>query len=356
MSTVKYKCDTCKREIEILENREGLDHFSKCIITKGCRGKLYKLQRNPYNVREYFAQPSTSDIVNYSRRLAFFEFKKINDGLQWDITHNMGVYPSVTVYTLNEDTNSYIPIDRSDYEIIINNENSIVLEFTEPTSGVAHLIARSSLDPNPDLVESEKSMTQVTYNNIMSIGVLGKIVDSGTGQYDPTIDTIYTADLDSIFLVVSLKEPNREEVFCAEEFSGNREADSPWVDWEAILSRKRRNYSIWSKNINDFKVIQDLYNDISEIPDGTQLRILKISYGEDDYERDIRARNVLMLLANSPYTTSDKILNRVVDVGIVTDSNTDNYYTFINGELFTLEDFAEPLYPELESATPLRGD
>lgn len=358
MSTLKYKCDTCKREIEILENRAGMNNFSKCIITKGCRGELYRTQRNPYNIRENFPQPSSVDLMNYNPRRTFFEYKKVTESDTWEIHHGMGVYPSVTIYAFSEDANNYIIVDREEYSISIINKNTLSIKFEEPISGIAHLVARSSLDPDPEIEEEGSEIMQVSYNNVLSIGVLGKITDAGTGQYGPTVDPIYTADLDSIFLTISIKEPNREEVFCVEEFSGNSEVGTPWTNWSALISRKRRNYSIWSKNIGDFKVVQDLYEDISEIPDGTRLQITHVRYGEDDFEeRFIRARNIFILLAEEPFSISDKVLNKVVDVGTVNSFTSNNYYTFIGGELFLDSEKVEPIYPPLEIANPLtEGD
>lgn len=354
MSTVKYKCDTCKRQIEILENREGLNNFSKCIITKGCRGKLYKTQRNPYNIRENFSQPVDLSLTNYSPRRAFFEFKKPNPSMLWEIVHNMGVYPSITVYEF-DDNNKPSIVPRDNYDIKIIDKNTLELSFNGEFSGTAHLVARSSLDPEPATIEESEPIVPVTYNNVMTLAFLGIITDLGTGQVNSPSTPIYTGDLDiPIIIDIIIKEPNRDEIFCEEVFDSHSAIGSPWLDWKALLSRKRRNYSIRSKALENFSVIQDLYDGIDDIPDGTQFRITHVRYGEDSIRTKIRTRNVLMLLAEDPYRLNDKILDTIVDVGAI-DSSINNNYVFVDGELHLYRDQLEPIYPIIEKSYVLEA-
>ena len=347
MSTVQYKCDTCNREIDVLEKRNGLTHFSKCIITEGCKGKLYKTKRNPYSIRENFPQPSTLDLTNYVPRRAFYEFKKNAPEDTWTIVHEMGVAPSVTVYGFEETTGVPVIIPEENYSINIIDETELTLTFDEPIVGIAHLVARSSRKVDPTTVENIDQYRLITPNDTMTLAFLGKI-----NFRDPS-DVFYPGSDESIILSIVLEEPGSEPVFCNEVFDAHNEKDSPWSDWEAIISRKRRNYSIRSKHLKDFAVLADLYDsELSKIPNGTRLRITQVAYGSRPFS-DIGVRDILMLLANEPYSNRDKDLENVIDVGRITGSNVNSTYVFIDGSFYLLSEQVEPIYPITEKANLL---
>lgn len=342
MSTVEYKCDTCKREIELLENKEGLTVLGKCVITNGCRGKLYKTSRNPYNVREFIAEPTEPGIRNYSPRRAFFSFTQTISKNRWLIRHDLGVYPTVVVYDNSNPSIAPVIVDRNEYEIRIINENVIELRFAAGFTGIVHCIARSTrpLSELPAATPLD-GLRAVTNSGIMTLATLARINTASLGA-------LYTVG--DILLNVSIQEPNREEVFCSELITNASEPLSAWSDWNAILTRKRRSYNIKSFNLAQFTIIQDLYDSIEDIPDGTRFKIISASYAPEvstSFE-DIRSRNIIGLLSEEPHNTIDKVRNKIYDVGDISRSSVSNSFVFIQGELFIREDQLEVIYPEIE--------
>ena len=361
MSTVKLKCDTCKREIETLERKEGLNSFNKCIITKGCRGRLYKLARNQYNVREFLPEPQDAGISNFFPRRAFFEYKQELPAEVWTITHNMGIYPSVVVYADNNG-NHPITLDRAAYKIKIINDSEIQLIFSSPITGVAHCVARSTKDLEPQILPADDELFQVSTNYVLTFAILGKITRKVINPSDPSSeDSIFTCDPDlDISINISIKEPERDEIFCTENISSHEEFNSPWIDWNALLSRKRRNYCIKSVDIRNFISIQEFYNSIDDIPDGTLFKIKSINFEYDDGNKknkftnqDIRSRNVFALLADSPFSNFDKRRDILIDVGEVTSSRVNDSFVFIGGELYLSKSQVENIYPPFEKSNAI---
>ena len=127
MATISYNCDTCKRQIEILEQPQGFTVVGKCVITEGCIGRLYRTARNPNNVRES-APNYVEGLNNFVPRRAFFEFQQTISTDKWTVNHNMGVLPSIFVYVL-DNNNEYVLLDNEEYTINPTSKNSLYLKF-----------------------------------------------------------------------------------------------------------------------------------------------------------------------------------------------------------------------------------
>ena len=67
MAIVVYNCDTCKREVELPQNKEGLEVIQRCIITAGCRGKLYQTDLKLNHIRGKLPD-SVIGLVDWSQR------------------------------------------------------------------------------------------------------------------------------------------------------------------------------------------------------------------------------------------------------------------------------------------------
>lgn len=344
MSTIQYKCDTCKREIELLENKQGFTVFGKCVITDGCRGRLYRQSRNPYNMRSYLDEPTNYDLKNYDRRRVLFKFEQESPKRKWTVRHNLGVFPTVVIYDTSDETAKPEALDEQNYTVTIIDKDTIEILFSNPVQGIIHCISRSTVEQVPEYMTVEESMTKITNDLIMSIGVLSKVTTS--------VGNLFTTG--SILLNISIKEPNREEVFCSELVNGNIEPKSAWNDWAAFSSRNRRTYNIKTFDVSEFTVIKDLYDSIADIPDGTRLKILSVKYvtAINNFE-EIRSRNMLGLLSKSPYATIDKVTDRFFDIGDISRSQENDYYTFISGELYIDNDNVERIYPHIKRVEPI---
>lgn len=360
MATVKYQCDTCSREIELLENPKGLTTFSNCIITENCRGMLYKINRNQYNIRESFRESDPdSNIRNYSQRKVFHEFKKSVESKKWKINHKLGTYPAIDVFVETAGGQNIERLSKDEYTRIDVDANNLEIVFSNNVTGIVQSIARSVSDNEVPQFETGDDRFLVSYNGTLAVGVLSKFFD-GINLRAIEGDSL-TTSLDDLTIKfeVSLKEPNQEEINCIEIFSGSNV--SPWFDYPALSFRKRRNYVVQTTDLLELNVFAERYDTLDDIPEFTEFKIKRIiieSTDGDVFNKDIRSKNVLMLLAESPYTKFDKITDRVIDVGELNleygeaDSIDDGKaFTFFKGKLYALPSDLEKVYPRIVKDT-----
>lgn len=344
MATIKYSCNVCKRKIDILENPENITVFSKCIITNGCRGKLNKLSKNQNNYRETL--PKLEHGLNdYVQRKIFYEHKQNLAKNIWKITHNLGVLPVVEVYVNDGNTN----LKFENYQIEILDNNTILIKFLNNYSGIAQCIARSSVINIKDTHKDIQELFQVTYNGIFVLAIPRFITTFSGPSYlpQPTLPVDTKNPPKPIRLEISLIRPNREEVICVETIPQELITTTPWVSWNEILVRKRRNYSIKTKSFFTFtRTFQEDIITKNMVENGTQIRFLKVDFGTG-YLQPIESDDVLFLLANSPYSAIDKIRNKVVDVSKVNFSDFD-YFVYENGEIYTDKSNLENTYPDIQ--------
>ena len=45
MAVIVFRCTDCDREIQIIEQPQGLETIGRCIVTNKCRGNLYRVDR-----------------------------------------------------------------------------------------------------------------------------------------------------------------------------------------------------------------------------------------------------------------------------------------------------------------------
>lgn len=335
MSTISYKCDTCKREIELIENIQGMTVFSKCVITEGCKGKLYATDRNPDSIRERLPS-DLSPLEDYTPRRTFFEFNQNILSDTWKIQHNMSVFPAVTVYVDIDGVIMELAAD--DYTINLISNNNLEITFPAPTKGVVHLVARSSVPLKPSTQLEPDDLFQVSHDGIMTVAVPKYIIHSSTSL---------PVDLQnvSIEIEICLEIPDREPIVCIEQFPPELDSDSPWVGWDEILVRKRRNFYPRTKKILDLNVFEDSTFTLDDIEDGTILTFKRVNFGDGVY-RNIESRALLMLLAKKPFEPFDKILDNVIDIGELS-SETPDFLIFSEGDLYSGNTAIERIYPDI---------
>lgn len=345
MATNTYKCGVCKREIETLENKYGLGIVAKCIITKGCVGKLHRTKRNPDNLRESFPQ-FDSRFDNYSQRRTFHNHIQGTSSNDWLVTHDLGVLPSVSVFELNVD-GTYTELSPSTYTITPLDQNSISIQLDRHVVGVAQSVARSSVNVRPTLVDAEEDLFQVTVGGTFVFAVPKFLTVSGTGSpldLNGYIGAVRVQPRIEVFL----QKPNEEEITCFERLP-YEETSSPWAGWDEILLRKRRAFYIKTKNILNFTTFSDSELKFTDIPEGTRLRFGAIDYGDGVVHEAIEGESLLLLLSQSPYTVTDKVKNRLVDVGDMA-ASLDAYLVYKGGEFYINQKFIERTYPLIEKA------
>ncbi len=362
MATISYKCDTCKRNIELVENPQGFTVFGKCVITNGCRGKLYKTERNPNNVRES-APTFTGGVDNYVPRRAFNEFTQGLMSDRWKVSHGLGTTPATFVYELTDDGQT-VPIDNSYYTVQEVDKNNIVLIFPRKLRGIVQSVARSTVPLIPSTLPEDEIVLQASSKGIITFAIpkyltqiVGNIPDVSPPAITPTLTPSPTptstpvnlplglCTVDDIQIEIEIIRPNEEPIVCFERIPYQVDNKSPWTGWNEVLIRKRRNYCIRTVNILSLKIFGNANLKATDIPNGTRIRFLRIDYGTGRTV-EIPSRGLLMLLSQNPHEYVDKIKDRLIDVGELI-GDVPNYFVYNDGELFLDESKVEKTYPDI---------
>lgn len=367
MATISYKCDTCKRTVELVENPQGFTVVGKCVITNGCVGRLYKTGRNPNNVRES-APTYVEGLDNYVPRRTFFEFNQTLPSNKWDVSHNMGILPSTFVY-LRQNNGKFIPADNSSYTVTPVSKDRLTITFSQKVVGILQCVAKSTVALVPSVVPAEQDLFQVSANGTITFAipkyitqlrgsvpavsaplVTPTITPSVTPTSTPVSLPINISTTGNIQIEIEITKPNEDPFICFEDFPNTITNESPWSGWSEILVAKRRNYSVRTANLLRLKVFGSADLKASDIPNGTRLRFLRIDFG-DGRKEAIPSRTLLMLLAKAPYAFVDKVKDKLVDVGELI-GDTPDYFVYNDGELFLDSSKVEKSYPDINRVIP----
>jgi hypothetical protein len=336
MSVIQYKCNVCKREIDLVENRQGLEVMSRCIITDGCRGKLYRISRLQDYIRGDFPN-RVSGLEDYSHRKVLYNHTQSIAATEWKVEHNLGVVPSVQVLidvvTESETDLTNIPCrdrlseesveqtETTDFDVAITGPNTLTITFDNFHSGLAQMIARSSTPfeietaaeeeiPIFRLTSTEHFLTVATYNNTIS--------QNSTVDFD----IVYITPDSGTSITKTYTVPISISSF------------SPWSDFTNVLIQGRR-YKV--RSFNTF---------VSEMSDGT------IPDGSSFYFKTVNSRalenqEVIILLSLSPYANIDKITNKLIDASRITASNSALSLFHRDRELFAFTPVIVSVFPPM---------
>ncbi len=329
MATIRYTCNNCKRTIEYVENINGITHIGQCSITKNCNGTLYKVSRNPNNIRTTL--PMTHDgMDDYIPRSLFKHYKNLIPTNNWIIKHNLGKSCVLIVY----DTNGNI-LDSSQYNFT-NDGNTIVINFDINTSGEVHIISRND-NSKIKLQTLQMPNIQISANKYVTFAI---------PQYISHGSDIVDICQNDIKIDIEVTRPNEESIFCTETLISNSLQNNPWYGWNKILLRNRKHYCLRLLDLNKLKALTPLYDTATDIPDGTAIKILKISYNGIDFQ-NIPDKGLLIFLSKDPYRYTDKILDKIIDCGEMVDSYYPSF-VFYDKELFSVNDNLETTYPHIK--------
>lgn len=346
MSTIQYKCNVCKRDVELLENQQGLTIVGRCVLTNGCMGKMQPQGRNPYNVREsynYF-DDALSELYEFNSRNKFFKHDQINSNTIWRVKHNLNNHPLVVVFV--NTLNGIEKLDNSSYSVVYVDSNNLAITLTN-SSGVAHCIARSSNKDSVIVSSVTQDMTQITVGGTFSFAIpkLLTKLDPPIPTPTPTVTLpLDLYDIGDIELEIGITKPNEEEVVCFESIPADQ-VSSPWIGTNEIMIRNRRNYYVKMKNILQFTTFNNANFTFSDIPDGTKIRFIRINYGTG-IKQSIPSRGAFVLLSKNPHKIPDKILDNILDLGEIIDTPY-WYMTYIGGEVYIDSKAIETTYPQM---------
>lgn len=359
MATIEYKCDTCKRSIEVLENTRGLSTFSSCIITQGCSGKLRQTARNPNNSRESIPI-APNGLDNFIPRKVVFDFSQQQPKQVWRVRHNLGTFPAVVVY----DTSGNV-ISQRNYTLVNVSSNIVEIRHSEPVDGTAQCIARSSVTPVLNAAPTQEQLFRVSKGSVITLAYpssLTRVEGSGYFQFPPTsptpaptassVNLPYNVceNFSNIRIEIEVTQPNGMPVRCFEKLDALFDGSSPWFGWSPIVLKKRQTFCVMTKNLRQLKIFENVNGDLSKIPNGTTLRFTRIDYG-DGRIMDIENRGLIMLIADPPYETFDKATDRIIDLGDYAIRETNAVFSFFNSELFVSNDAISSTYPDIQRSS-----
>jgi hypothetical protein len=360
--------------------------FSKCIITDGCRGKLYKISRNPDNLRET-VPPFVSSLEDYSQRLNFFQTEIKSPSSEWTVEHNLNCFPSITIYDLNQE-GVYTQLKTSNYNVQIIDNNTLKIIFLTARRGKIHCLSRSSTEKFVDRVQAQENLFKITNNGIFTFAIpkfltklnfvdytiqewqtgvsytLSKVITYQGKRY--SCQKQHTSDLNNsppstefwfempslpydlknaeIRLEVIIQKPNDQPIICLETLFPKNQG-SPWSDWDEILLNKRKSYYIRTKSILDFDTFDNAELKFDDIPEGTTIKFTRIDYGTGVLE-PLQQKGLILLLSKSPYSFIDKIKDKIIDLGEIVLNDVD-FLVYKNSDIYSSESIIENVYPEI---------
>lgn len=338
MAVVVYECDTCKREVYRKQNTQGIDIVGRCIITDGCKGKLLQKEIKPSHAVGHSTAPVIG-LRDWTPRKILYTHTQALAKKQWIIQHNMNGMPIVNVFSYSADgslkLNPIVPV-----EITFTSSNVVTISFATSVAGVAQLLMRSSVTDQtittlkPRLVESD-------YNADMFVLSESVFMTNGPETYgELTIATrVVTRDKPDYgfdpYEVITiqphyLSPSTGQEILPLVPPMTFRPVDQFPVDtasspWAGVIKTVigGAQYIVRSANIHSAS--------------GT-LPSLGIAEGSPVYftvtakvwnpttktyavgERVLKKGEMLGLLADSPFLTVDKIMDKYVDLSLISEA------------------------------------
>lgn len=315
--------------------------MDRCIITLGCRGELYRIDKKLDFVRGEFP-PRVSGLTDWSARRVLYNHEQSIPSREWRIVHNLGVAPSVQVLidraVLSDDTDENVPcVVRSDtetfeqfetleFEVEIVSPNELILRFENPESGLAQLIARSTVGRVVETTpEEEAAPFQLTNDTLLTIATLNETIPSASPF---NLDVVYTP-------------PGGTSVTKTYSVgAGLPIVTSPWNDFATVLIEGKR-YKV--RTVDAF--IPGFVN--GTVGDGSSFYFNQISGIGSPVARSISPREIFILLALSPYDNVDKVRDRLVDVSRVTAANAELSFFHQDRELFVFNNIIISTFPQI---------
>lgn len=415
MAVITYQCSTCKRQIDLVQNQEGLEWVGHCNITLGCRGTLYQVDVKPDFTRGT-PTPNVVGLKNWVQRKVLFNFTQAVARSEWVIEHDLGTAPAVVVFInqpTQEDPTAQVEILPE--EILYDNENKLTLVFPTSYSGIAQCIARSS---NPDLlaprpvppVSTKAPTIQLSNQGVLTIAT--KILSVGNptnmsvtlayrlGSNDVSTNITYTAsntpanlspweDTNTVIIKGKSYTVRTFNIQTAQTISG-QVSNGSTVQLVSINSTGTFNISVVSAAltpVNQFVVSGDyslyfeensvfqitgattqsnnipwvaagsVYNPMTDQTTITVTNDVTGTFGPSTEiicsgVRQIIPGEILILLSTTPYTIFDKITNTYIDFTAVNMQSTQFDIFFYNGgDLFADTTIETSVYPPIRPVT-----
>jgi hypothetical protein len=329
MAIVLYKCDVCKRNIELIQNVRGLETPQRCVITHGCRGKLYQERV----LQDYIRGSLPDDVTgleNYQQRKVLYNHTQSIENQEWIIQHNLGTAPSISVFVsrpTEEDPEGTLEILPTD--TIIVSSDVVRLVFDRPESGIAQLVARAS-DPHllqPFVREAATALELSQVSNFSEITIATR---TSSPLAEPSQITVQ-------FTYITTGGVEVPITYAADDQPA---AISPWNNEDRLIINGKV-FTVRSFNIVVAQQISGV------ITNGSQIRFTGVDDGSG--ERDIVENELVFLLAQSPYDNVDRLTTTYIDAFSVQGDANPFAFFFDNSEFVADETILQTIHPPIRS-------
>lgn len=330
MAIVVYKCDVCKREKEFIRNTTGLDTTQNCSITHGCRGNLYQVRLLPDYLRGSFPA-DVSGLDNWLQRKVLHNHSQAIERDVWTIQHNLGTLPATQVFV-----NRPIEGDESNTEELlpekttIIDDNTITVSFDRPWAGFAQLVARQS-DPNLLNPFVNETKTETTFQQISNGGEI---------SIATRISTFGSTTTSNIRL--SFRTSQGSTPIISYTADDQPSLLSAWNDFNIVVI-KGKIYTVRSFNAITSEMISGV------IGNGSSFVFSTVDPNGDQNFRDIDDDEVIVLTANTPFSTFDKTIDEYVDATNKSSDTTAFDFFYDSGEFFVNKAIVQSIYPHIRS-------
>lgn len=312
-----YECDVCKRRIRVPTQRRGMDVVQRCIITHSCQGKLHRV-RLTKEINNTPAFPTEiAGVQDWAQRQILYTHTQTVQSFSWVINHRLSNNPNVYTHVVRIKDGKEVMIPIEPIQINIIDLNTIEIKFNQAERGLAQCIAAASKN---------------TINPVTSAGLAASAADSLlTNMGELTLATLDTTD--NINLELTFDSPASTLPVIIEYSGINRPAtSSAWSDAGNVIINGKR-YHVRSFNIITNPPAPTYFSQ-GAIANGSQITITS----------DPKANQVLILLANPPFASADKITSKYIDCANLTSIP---YLYYNKGDLYAKADVVKNTYPPI---------
>lgn len=316
-----YQCDVCNRKSWFTITVDSVGLLPICNITEKCPGIMRKVLSRSEVLKTPIFTPEIQGVVDWSQRKVLYN-QDFNYPLNvWVIQHNLQCIPNIHVYdkSINDSVSSSNIIDSSLYTIVVIDEDTLTVTFNDQKmySGSVQCVASSSRNTlTKPKVDSTIILSPLSNN-------MGEITIAVDNNPPNTIEFIFINNITNINPTVSITYI----------LNGFPSKDSPWYGTSQVFVDGKQ-YRVYSFNLlTDVNAKQVFENGL--IDQGATV------YANSDSHPELK-----FLLAKSPFTSNDIIIDQYLDSKTVSSDNIKIIYS--NGTLVFdsvyLKDTFPPIY------------
>jgi len=268
---------------------------------------------------------------NWRQRTVLYNHIQTIERSTWNVNHNLGTYPSVSVFVNRPTTTD--PSNQEEItptDIITVDSNNLKLVFDRAWSGIAQVVARQS-DPNILQPVTTTTSTIATTQQISNLGEITLATRVATVGEPSIVDVKLTFD--------STQGTTNILTYAADN---QPSTNSAWSDTNKVII-KGKIYTIRSFNGITSEMTA------GTIGNGSTFRFSQIDKNDGAGFVDIQSEEVLILLSSSPFGPYDKITTEYVDVSNITSVLNPFALFYDTGEFFASVDVINNTYPPIRS-------